>query len=193
MSDIYLVEQSFDQQTIIKNPLQAGVYDECIFNNCDFQKQSISNFSFIDCVFNNCNLSNTPVTDTVFRDVKFNNCKMIGVPFYTTKTNSFIVAFDNCILDYSSFHKLKLKAFQLKNCSLQSTDFSEADMSHTVFENCNLQDAVFENTLLLKSDFTSAYNYQINPNTNKIKNAKFGLSGLPGLLSFFKIEVEMAK
>ena len=107
--------------------------------------------------------------------------------------NNLVAKFQNCTLDYSSFHKLKLKAIPLKNCSLQSVDFSEADMSHTIFENCNLQEAVFENTVLVKADFTTAYHYQINPNTNKIKNAKFGLSGLPGLLSTFQIEVDITK
>ncbi|MCW8795447.1 MAG: hypothetical protein OQK67_00080 [Chlorobium sp.] len=38
--------------------------------------------------------------------------------------------------------------------------------------------------------FHSAYNYSINPETNRIRKARFSLSGLAGLLDVYDIEIE---
>jgi hypothetical protein len=40
-----------------------------------------------------------------------------------------------------------------------------------------------------KADFRSAFNYSINPEINRIKKAKFSLTGLQGLLGKYDIEI----
>ena len=39
-------------------------------------------------------------------------------------------------------------------------------------------------------DFRSSFNYSIDPSLNRIKKARFAISGLPGLLDKFDIEIE---
>ena len=51
--------------------------------------------------------------------------------------------------------------------------------------------AIFDNTILEKSDFRTSYNYAMNPEINSIKKAKFSLQGIPGLLGKYNIEVEI--
>ena len=63
-------------------------------------------------------------------------------------------------------------------------------MKNSVFTNCDLQGAKFENSELINVDFTSSYNYSINPEVNKVTNAKFSLDGLPGLLDNYNIIIE---
>jgi hypothetical protein len=43
---------------------------------------------------------------------------------------------------------------------------------------------------LEKADFRTAFNYSINPETNRIKKAKFSKEGLNGLLDKYDIEIE---
>jgi hypothetical protein len=43
---------------------------------------------------------------------------------------------------------------------------------------------------LEKVDFRTAVNYAFDPNSNKIKKAKFSLMGLAGLLSKYDIDIE---
>jgi hypothetical protein len=52
-----------------------------------------------------------------------------------------------------------------------------------------LEGAVFDNTVLEKADFSTAFNYALDPANNKIKKAKFTTSGLYGLLSKYDIEI----
>jgi fluoroquinolone resistance protein len=59
-----------------------------------------------------------------------------------------------------------------------------------VFYNCDLSAAVFENTHLEKADFRTAYNYHLDPESNRLKGAKFSFHGLPGLLGKYGLEIE---
>jgi fluoroquinolone resistance protein len=59
-----------------------------------------------------------------------------------------------------------------------------------VFDNCDLSKASFDNTILEKADFRTAFNYSINPESNKIKKAKFSVSGIAGLLDKYDIHIE---
>ena len=43
---------------------------------------------------------------------------------------------------------------------------------------------------LEKADLRTAYDYQFDPEQNRIKGAKFSVQGLPGLLTRFQIKVE---
>jgi len=68
------------------------------------------------------------------------------------------------------------------NCSMIAIDFMNTDLTNVLFENCNLHKAVFQNTIANKADFTTSYNFSIDPEKNKIKKASFSLAGLKGLV-----------
>lgn len=97
--------------------------------------------------------------------------------------------FENCLLHYCNFSELnmkktsfsgsKLKECHFTNTNLISADFGEVDLSGTVFHNCDLSMA----------DFASAVRYDIDPQTNKIKKAKFSLHEAVGLLKGFGITI----
>jgi uncharacterized protein YjbI with pentapeptide repeats len=73
---------------------------------------------------------------------------------------------------------------------LIETDFGECDLSEAVFDNCDLARAVFDNTILEKTDFRTAYNFSIDPEHNRVKKAKFSISGLQGLLLKYDIKID---
>ena len=101
------------------------------------------------------------------------------------------VSFENCILTHSSFYKLRLKKTSFKNSNLQNVDFTECDLTGAVFDNCDLTGAVFNNSILEKADFRTSFGYFFDPQVNKIKKAKFSLSGLPGLLEKYDIDIDV--
>ena len=98
--------------------------------------------------------------------------------------------FKDCLLDYAKFYKLKLKKMQFINCSMISVDFMNSDLTEAVFDNCNLRRAVFIDTIANKADFTTSYDYTIDPEKNKIKKAQFSLEGLKGLLEKYDIVIK---
>ncbi len=115
---------------------------------------------------------------------------MIGFPFF--ECNSFLLElyFNACNLNLASFFNLKLKKTRFDNCNLQGVDFTETDLEYAIFNTSDLTSAIFENTNLENTDFRTASNYTINPEKNKLKDAKFLKEKLYGLLSIYNISVE---
>ena len=73
---------------------------------------------------------------------------------------------------------------------LSEVDFTECDLSEAKFINCDLTGAKFEQTILEKADFSTAYNFAIDPEINQMKKAKFSSFGLPGLLVKYGLEIK---
>lgn len=186
MNQTYISDQTFDKT----ENLTKSEFDNCVFNACTFEDNSIAGFKFIACTFNNCNLSLSKLNQTVFQDVLFNECKMLGLRFDTCSDFGLSFSFENCQLNHSSFYKLPLKNTRFIECQLQEIDFSEADLSNSVFKNCDLLHSVFERTTLDKVDFRSAFNFSFDPEKNRMKKAKFSLHGVVGLLNKYDIVIE---
>jgi uncharacterized protein YjbI with pentapeptide repeats len=115
---------------------------------------------------------------------------MLGIHFENCNQFGLSVTFEGCNLSHCSFYQVKLKKTNFKNCSVQEVDFTECDLSNSVFANCDFTNANFENTVLEKADLRTSFNYFIDPEINRIKKAKFSLSGVPGLLRKYDIEID---
>lgn len=98
--------------------------------------------------------------------------------------------FSNCNFADNDLSEFKIKKTVFKNSQLQETDFTETDLTSAVFDNCDLVRAIFDHTILEKADFRSSYNYSIDPETNRIKKARFSVLGISGLLDRYNIDIE---
>jgi len=190
MESNYIEDKNFEKISFTEKPLMPGAYENCVFNNCDFSNADLSNFSFSECEFSGCNISMAKLTKTTFNDVVFKACKLLGLHFEDCHTTPFIVSFEHCILNFSSFYKQKLKKTVFRDTTIQEADFTDADLHSAVFDQCDLLKSKFENTILEKADLRTAFNYSINPELNKIKKAKFSMPGVIGLLDKYDIEIE---
>jgi len=185
----YFTEQEFANRGCTVHPLPVAEYEACSFINCTFSNADLSKRSFIDCSFQHCDCSNANLLQSTIRDVNFQDCKMLGLHFNTCNDFLFSATFKKCTLNFSSFYKLKLKGILFKDCILHEADFAECDLTGAFFDNCDLKGAIFDRTILEKADLSSAYNYIIDPEKNKIKKAKFSANGLAGLLGKYDIKV----
>jgi fluoroquinolone resistance protein len=193
MPAVFFEDKTFDKVNYTGQQFTKGEYENCIFSTCDFSNTDLSNVKFTSCKFDHCNLSMAVLGNTAFKGIVFTNSKMLGLRFDHCSTMAFEITVDNCILNHSSFYKLKLKNTVFKSSHVEEVDFTECDLSGAFFDKCNLQKAIFENTLLEKSDFTTAYNYSLDPERNRLKKAKFSLNGVVGLLSKYNIEIDHFK
>lgn len=190
MNPVYEEGKTFTKINQPENPLLKGEYENCVFTNCDFSNTDLSDFKFIDCSFTSCNLSLAKLTNTAFRAVAFKDCKMLGLHFEKCHELGFSVSFENCNVSQSSFYRVKLKKTRFVKSQLHEVDFAECDLTGATFDQCDLLQALFENTIIEKTDFRTAFNFSIDPSNNRIKRARFSLSGLPGLLNKYDLDVE---
>ena len=91
-------------------------------------------------------------------------------------------SFTECILDLSTFHGMSLKSTPFDSCRLVKAEFTETNLRDARFGNCNLEYCRFEECNLQGADFSSAYNYAIDPEKNQLKKARFSREGVVGLL-----------
>ena len=164
-------------------------YENTHFILCDFNQMQASDIDFIDCIFEDCNLSLMKVNNVGFKNVQFINCKLTGVDFSACNNFLLQLSFLGSNLKLANFEKLKLVDTLFDNCDLSEAYFVETNLEKAIFNNCNLQLTVFSFTNLKSTDFSSSHGYVINPNENQMKKAKFSLSGLPGLLISYDIDI----
>jgi uncharacterized protein YjbI with pentapeptide repeats len=128
--------------------------------------------------------------NTSLNDAKFTGCKLLGINFENCDTFLFTVSFNKCVLNYSSFYKRILKKTNFIHCTMKDVDFTDSDCTLSNFDHCDLANAKFENTVLEKADFRSAFNYSIDPEINRIKKAQFAIPGVIGLLNKYDIVIK---
>jgi fluoroquinolone resistance protein len=190
------MQRKFDEGTVyraIKATDIEGIdqtFEDCTFVNCDLSYANLSHITFINCVMDTCNLSLIKIVDTGFQDVDFKHCKITGVNFADSSNFSLAVNFTKCVLDYTVWHKKKLKGTVFNECSLEEADFSETDITNAVFEKCNLNRTIFNRTILKGADLRTAYNFNIDPENNTINKAKFSADALAGLLTKYNLIIE---
>jgi uncharacterized protein YjbI with pentapeptide repeats len=129
------------------------------------------------------------VANTSLQNILFTNCKIVGVLFNNCNDFLFEVKFTNCCVDFSTFNDKKMLKTVFTNCSLKEVNFSETNLSSSIFDNCNLENAVFDSSNLTSVDFSTSYNFKIDPEFNVLKKAKFTTNGLLGLLEKYDIKI----
>jgi len=187
---LYIESKTFDKTNFTVVALPKGEYDNCTFTDCEFYTSDLTGINFTECSFNGCNLSLAKISQAAFKEVTFRECKLLGLHFENCNPFLFAIDFDRSTLNLSSFYQLNLKRCKFKKCSLQEVDFTEADLSALVLDHCDLAGAIFENSMLEKTDFRSTFNYTIDPEKNRMKKARFSLSGVSGLLNKYGILLE---
>ena len=190
MNEVFIDEESFTNIDFTQKPLKTGVYECCTFLNCNFGNADFSLFRFTGCTFKDCNLSLVKLINTAFTDVEFSQCKMLGVRFDTCNPLGLSFRFKGCSMDNAVFHNLEIRKMQFDHCRLHEADFTDAVLPEASFMNCDLEGSRFENTILEKADFSTAINFQFDPELNKIKGARFSVSGLAGLLTKYNLKID---
>ena len=127
---------------------------------------------------------------STLNDVAFADCKLLGINFSDCGDFMYSVVFEKCVLDYCSFMGKKLVKTKFMACSMKNMIFTESNLTQAVFEKVDLNGTLFSQTLLKEADFSTAYNFVIDPALNMVKKAKFSLYGLPGLLTRFDIKIQ---
>ncbi|MDD4637536.1 MAG: pentapeptide repeat-containing protein [Bacteroidales bacterium] len=181
-------ERVFEKIVFSETTLETE-YNNCLFSNCDFSDIHLGEVLFDKCTFVQCNLSLVKMDKTSWSNVRFEECKMTGIEFTNCNRFTFSACFIGSNLNYALFLTNNLQDTRFVNCSLEEATFSESNLKGASFANCNLSRAIFSSSNLEKADFSTALNFEIDPNNNKLTNAKFSRYGLSGLVSSFGIEL----
>jgi uncharacterized protein YjbI with pentapeptide repeats len=190
MSKAPQVNKTFTKVDYSDKDLTFSEFDSCVFIDCNFSKGDLSNIEFLDCRFEGCDFSMVKLNNSGLKNISFTGCKLLGTDFTRCKEFLLSFRFEKCSLDFSTFHGKKIQKTIFKDCSIKEVDFSFTDLTASVFLNCDLTRSVFQQTIIEKVDFRTANNYSFDLESNRIKNAKFSVSGIIGLLDKYQIIIE---
>lgn len=169
---------------------RKGNFENCTFNDCNFTGGQFYDITFTGCKFIDCDFTGSNLLNTGLQNIVFQTCQLSGTDFGKASDFLFEVHFTDCVLDNADFYKKKNKGGRFKGCSLKGANFAQCDLTNAVFDDCNLNQTVFDQTQLKGADFSTSFNYIIDPDTNFIKKARFSVHGLAGLLSKYDIVVK---
>lgn len=186
----YELEKTFSNLAYTKDSIDHTDFEGCLFEHCDFSACTFVGVTFIDCTFSNCNFNSAKINYVAFRTAYFNKCKIKEVNFAMCDKLIFEIHFKDCFLDFSKFYTLKIKGTTFTDCSIIAVDFMSADLTEVLFDRCDLYRSEFDKAIANKADFSTSYNYTIDPEKTKIKKAVFSIEGLKGLLSKHDIMVQ---
>ncbi|MEQ9221015.1 MAG: pentapeptide repeat-containing protein [Cyclobacteriaceae bacterium] len=190
MESKYVADEQFRQLNFTDKPFEKGEYEGCTFTHCNFHGVDLVDIKFMECEFIECDFSNANIDNTAFQDISFRNCKLLGLQFERCNSFGFSVSFDQCVINHSTFYQMKLAKTAFTHCQLEGVDFTETDLKQAKITDCNLLNASFEHTNLEQADLRNSINYSINPEVNRMKGAKFSLSGVAGLLDKYGISID---
>jgi fluoroquinolone resistance protein len=186
----YIEAKNFKNENYTSSPLLKGEYENCTFSNCIFSNTDLSGMSFSECEFDNCDLSTVKLVGTSLKDITFKNCKLLGLQFGQCKAFLLSFRFQSCVLNLSSFYNVKIKNTRFEDCKLHEVDFVSTDLTSALFKNCDLSKANFQSSSLEQADLRSAYNFSIDPESNRITKAKFSIQNISGLLDKYNLTIE---
>lgn len=161
----------------------------CRFQYARLAEADAGGRTFEDCVFEDCDLSLLHVQNTAFNNTSFIRCKLQGVSFYEASHTLFSPVFKESQLHLVSFAGMPLKKMIFENCSLRGAVFTRANLTGADFKGSDLTRAVFLHTVLDKADLSAAYGFVIDPEANSLRQTRFSLYGLPGLLEKHRLRV----
>ena len=189
MKELIHLHKTFEKVVYTGQKVSSREFENCVFQNCNFSDTSFLSSTFMDCEFNDCNLSMMELSGSSLKNVTFKNCKLLGIAFDACNDFLFQVSFDHCVLDFASFANKKMPKTKFGGSSMREVSFVGTKLKQSTFEKCDLSGAIFNDCDLSECNFTTATNFQIDPQSNMLKKARFSLQGIPGLLEKYDIKI----
>ncbi len=84
---------------------------------------------------------------------------------------------------------MALQKIHFGGSNLTEVDFTETDLQEADFSDCNLTRASFKKTNLKGANLYTAVHFNIDPELNSLKKAKFSKDNITGLLKKYDIVV----
>lgn len=181
-------------QNVHDEVLHGRAYDEeiesCHYLRCKLEEVDLSDLLIVDTTFEDCDLRMVRLGNTRLQRVRFVKCRLTGAAFASASDFALELHFDECDLSYASFTETGLQNTSFAACTLTGADFTGANLSGADLTETDLADATFERTNLEKADLRGATNFDIDPERNRVRGARFDRNSLGGLLRKYGLKLD---
>jgi uncharacterized protein YjbI with pentapeptide repeats len=189
-SDDYHAGMRFEGVDFSGLPLADHTFEDCVFASCRFKELSLARVAFVSCAFESCELVLVKLENATLNSVDFRKSKLVGVNFSDCNKFGFLPSFDDCLLESAVFFANCLKKSRFIKSTIRNSEFIEVDLRDSCFDGSSLEGTTFQKCNLERADFRDAFNYSIDPVTNRLARARFKLPEAQSFLGFLGIEIE---
>ena len=190
----HYADRTFEELQLDGEEIRDSEFFNCEFLRVNFSGAVFRNCRFINCKFDGCDLSLIELPDTSLSGLSFRDSKLVGVDWTLANWSREVLGealdFFDSVLSHSTFIGLGLSDVQFNGCILHNVDFREADLTRSDFSGSDLRDTLFLNTNLTRANLETAQNYQIAPELNTLKKARFAFPEALALLYSMDIVLE---
>jgi len=183
------VNELIENRDFSHENLTGNVFYRCTLAGCKFIETILDNTEFENCKFVECNLTNPRIDQALFLDLQFEKSRIMGLSFINCRQMTFDFVFKDCIITNCNFSSLIMKKSRFLKCEITECYFQESNLEEVSFDDSLFRDTMFHKTRLRDASFINSSGYAINPVTNDIRNAKFTVPDVLGLLGGFGIEI----
>ncbi len=162
---------------------------DCRFEGLAIMEANFKGCTFEECSFSQCDFTMAQLRGAQLRGASFQNCKLMGIDWSPAGGLTFAVSFDACVLTHCLFSDLRMKRTRIADCKVHEATFSGVDLEGADFSGSDLRGSRFQETNLEHADLSSAHNYAINPDDNRLRDTKFSVEAALSLVSRFGIIV----
>ncbi|QRN94195.1 pentapeptide repeat-containing protein [Archangium violaceum] len=169
-------EDSFENETFADLDLQGcdlgqKEFYKCTFERCQFQESNWKRSVLEACVFNGCDLTRAQFSQTALRGVRFEGSKLMGIDWTSVSANPEL-AFEGCVLRYTSFVGLSLRKTPFLRCTAQEANFFDLDLTDSDFTGTDLTGSNFRGCTLTRTNFSDTVGAFIDPARNRLKGTR---------------------
>lgn len=148
----------------------------------DRRTQRLVGYRFEECLFEHCDLSNIDIRDAAFQDVRFVDCKLQGLRWDAAAAMNFACAWTRCNLDFAVFEGVDLRHCRFVEVRLHEADLARALCQTLHFDRCSFAGASWSGADCSDADFTTSDGMAMDPESTRLRGAKFRADQLAGLL-----------
>lgn len=176
-------------------PLPSGPWTNHHFENCHFEGLTFGemdwrNTRFENCTFERCNLVGVRWTGARLHGVDFKECTVDRLRWSTLSPQFLNLSLHECQATGGDWSDLDLKGCKLIDSNLSACDFSGADARNVDWSGSKLTEVIFHRSDLREGDFRTAIEWNIDPQENRVRDARFASNNLEGLVGRMGIRLD---
>ncbi|MBE7719993.1 pentapeptide repeat-containing protein [Lacrimispora indolis] len=149
VTDVLIRNLHIAEEDLSRMRFSAVIFENCIFQDCTFEKGE-----FTDVVFRACDISNCNFEDSYFNRTEFLSSKGLGVKFCgNTMLHTVIL---DCNFNYGNFDSSRLEHIRFSDTQIRGGFLTQCRCKAVEWNRANLENASFFKTVMRGMDFTSS-------------------------------------
>lgn len=133
----------------ISGAYMRGIYNLCVFSDCNLSRCDFSKSRIYSGVFNNCKMYMTYLEYSRFRNTRFEKTTIFNSDFKDARLMS--VRFD----DDCSLKSVVIRSATIESCQFNNTKFEDCEFIDVKFIDCSIEASEIDNTYFKNCSFVN--------------------------------------